>query len=216
MSEAQANSCQSPLRQDIPWYLNGTLSETEAALIREHIESCEDCRADIELHSSMRSAALGCEVTPMLPQSSAADIMGIGRTEVSRPWKNRRASSQWFAVAAGVVIIGVALLVALFPGNNTEGTNRVFETATSAGSADGIDYVLQLKFEDNVSKLQRARIAAQLEGAVKQVVHDSGVYEIHVRLAAPSLEVLEDYERRTNALPGVESAEFTALQLPMR
>lgn len=216
MSEAQSNSCQSRLRQDIPWYLNGTLSETDAALVRAHIESCDDCRADLELQSSIRSAVLGREVTPIVPQSSAADIIGLGRTGVSRPRTNRRASSQWFAAAAAVVIIGVALLVALFPGMNTEVTNQVFETATSAGSAEGIDYVLQLRFEDDVSEGQRARIAAQLEGAVKWAVNDSGVYEIHVQLAAPSLEVLKDYEMRTGALPGVQSAEFTALQLPMR
>ena len=216
MSEAQVISCESRLRQDIPWYLNGTLSETDAALVRAHIESCDDCRADLELHSSMRSAVLGREVTPILPQSSAANIIGIGRTGVSRPWRNRRASSQWFAVAAGVAIIGVALLVALFPGNNIEVTNQVFETATSAGSAEGIDYVLQVRFEDSISELQRARIAAQLEGAVRWAVNDSGIYEIHVQLAAPSLEVLKDYEMRTGALPGVQSAEFTALQIPMR
>lgn len=216
MSEAQASSCQSPLRQNIPWYLNGTLSETEAVLVREHIDGCPDCRADLELHSSMRSAVLGREVTPMAPQSSAADIIGLRRTGVSRPRITRQVSPQWFAAAAAVVIIGVALLVALFPGFKADVTNQVFETATSAGSAEGIDYVLQLQFEDDVSERQRARIAAQLEGAVKWAVNDSGVYEIHVKLASPSLEVLMDYEMRTAALPGVQSAKFTALQLPMR
>ena len=216
MSEAQVISCQNNLRQEIPWYLNGTLSETDAALVRAHIESCDDCRADLELHSSMRSAVLGRELTPIVPQASAADIIDIGRTGVSRPRIERRASPQWFAAAAAVVIIGVALLVALFPEINTGVTNQVFETATSAGSAEGIDYVLQLRFEDDVSEQQRARIAAQLEGAVKWAVNDSGVYEVHVKLAAPSLEVLMDYELRTGALPGVQSARFTALQLPVR
>ena len=92
----------------------------------------------------------------------------------------------------------------------------MFETATSSGFPEGIDYILQVRFEDTVSELQRAQISEQLDGVVKWVVNDTGVYEIHVQLAAPSLEVLKDYERRTDALPGVESAEFTALQLPMR
>ena len=216
MTKAQENSCHSCLRQDIPWFLNGTLSESEAALVREHLEGCSDCRADLDVHSSMRSAVLGREVSPILPKTSAANIIGIGRTGVSRIWINRRASSQWSSVAAGVLIIGVALLAAFFAGNNTEVTNNVFETATSTGSSDGIDYVLQVQFEDDVSELERARIAGQLEGAVRWAVNDSGIYEIHVQLAMPSLAVLEDYEQRIDALPGVQSAEFTALQLPMR
>ena len=216
MSDAQAVSCQNPLRQNIPWYLNGTLSESEATLVREHIDGCPDCLADLELHSSMRSAVRGREVTPIVPQSSAADIIGSRRTAAARRELKRRASPQLFAAAAAAVIIGVALFVALFPGINTDVPNQVFETATSAGSSEGIDYVLQLRFEDDVSEQQRARIAAQLEGAVKWVVNDSGVYEIHVKLAAPSLEVLMDYEMRAGALPGVQSARFTALQLPVR
>lgn len=216
MTKAQENSCHSRLRQDIPWYLNGTLSETEAALVREHLESCTDCRADLELHSTMRSTVLGRDVTPILPKTSAANIIGIGRTGVSRTWRNRRASSQWFSVAAGILIIGVALLAAFFVGNNADVMNNVFETATSTGSSDGIDYVLQVQFEDDVSELERTRIAGQLEGAVRWAVDDSGIYEIHVQLATPSLAVLKDYEQRIDALPGVQSAEFTALQLPMR
>lgn len=216
MTEAERKSCQSRLRQDIPWYLNDTLSEAEAARVREHIESCADCRADLELHSSMRSTVLGREVTPILPQTKAADITGIGRSGDSEPRGNRRDWLRWSAVAAGVAIIGVVLLAGLIPGSDTEERGQVFQTATSAGSPEGIDYILQLRFEDTVSESERVRIAAQLDGMVKWAVNDSGIYEIHVQLSTPSLEVLKDYERRTDALPGVQSAEFTALQLPMR
>lgn len=216
MSEAQKNSCQSPLRQSIPWYLNDTLSETEAALVRAHIEGCPDCRADLELHSSLRAIVLEREVTPILPKANAADVIGIGRTGGARRSRRGRVSSRWLSVAAGLAIVGVSLLVVLIPGNNTGEQSRVFETATSPGSSEGIDYILQVRFEDTVPEPQRARIAGQLDGVVKWVIDDAGTYEIRVRLPAASLEALKDYERRTDALPGVESAEFTALQLPMR
>ena len=216
MTEADRNSCQSRLRQDIPWYLNDTLTEAETTRVREHIESCADCRADLELHSSMRSTVLGREVTPILPQTRAADITGIGKTGRLRPRANSRIWSQLSAVAAGVAIISVALLVGLYSIDFTEERGQVFQTATSTGSPKGIDYILQLRFEDTVSEPQRAKIVAQLDGMVKWTVNDSGVYEIHVQLPTPSLEVLKDYEQRTDALPGVQSAEFTALQLPMR
>lgn len=216
MNKVDPDQCRDRQRENIPWLVNGSLSDVEAEAVRAHIEGCAVCRADVELHMSMRSAVLGGAVTPIRSATKAADIFGVGRTGVSRRARSRRVASKWLAVAAGIMIVGVALLFSLYPGNDTDGTNQVFETATSAGSVTGIDYVLQVQFEDTVSEPERARIAAQLEGAVKWTVNDSGVYEVHLQLATPSLEVLQDYERRTDALAGVQSAEFTALQLPIR
>lgn len=216
MSKVERDRCRDSQRENIPWYINGTLSDAEAAAVRDHIATCADCRVDVELHSSMRGAVLGREVTPIMPATKAADIIGIGRTGMERGARSRRAPLQLFAAAAGVAIVGVALVMSLYPQKDAEVANQLFETATSAGPSEGIDYILQVQFENDVSDVERSRIAAQLEGAVKWTVTDSGVYEVHVQLAAPSLEVLQEYEQHTDALPGVQSAKFTALQLPMR
>ena len=63
MTKDQPDQCRSNLRQNIPWYLNGTLSDSDAALLKAHIESCADCRADVELHASMQAAVLDRDVT---------------------------------------------------------------------------------------------------------------------------------------------------------
>jgi hypothetical protein len=110
----------------------------------------------------------------------------------------------------------VALVVSFYPQRSAEETNQLFETATSAASAGGIDYVMQVRFEEGVSDPERGRIAAQLNGFVKWNVNDSGDFEVHVRLGTPSLVALQEYEKHTAALAGVQSARFTALQLPMR
>jgi hypothetical protein len=80
----------------------------------------------------------------------------------------------------------------------------------------GIDYVLALQFDEDVADIEREEIAMGLRGAVRWSVDDRGVYEVRVRLAEPTLQDLQEYEQRVGALNGVESAEFTALQLPMR
>ena len=116
------------------------------------------------------------------------------------------------AIAACFAILLVALLV----DRNTENTNQQFETATSAETATNIDYVLQLRFDEDVSEQQRGEIVAQLDDVVKWTTTLSGDYEIHVRLSAPSLVALEQYQQRAESIAGVQSAEFTALQLPMR
>ena len=216
MNESQPQQCQNELRQSIPWYLNGTLSKAEAASLEVHLLGCGECRADFELHSEIKAAALGREVTPIIPATTAADIRGISGNGVTPRSVNRRTAMRGFAVAASVALVCVALALSFYAGRDTATDNQQFETATSAGSGAGVDYVLQLHFDADVSEPERGRIAAQLDGAVKWNVNDGGFYEVHVQLVAPTLDALQQYEKRTMAIAGVQSAEFTALQLPMR
>lgn len=209
MNKVEPDQCRNSLRQNIPWYLNGSLSESEAGLLRDHIEHCADCRADVELHTSMQSAVLGREVTSMVPKTNAADIIENDRTAPAR-------HSRIFALAAGVATIGVALGIFFSSDKGIESGNQLFETATSTGTATNIDYVLQMRFDSDVSDQQRDEIVEQLDHVVKWSRDNSGVYEVHVQLATPSLTTLEEYAWHAGSIPGVQSAEFTALQLPMR
>ena len=216
MTKSDPDQCCYESRADIPWLLNGTLSESAAAAVREHIRDCSDCQADLDSHKHMRAAVLGREVTPMMPATKAEDVIGVVRTGRSQRWRSKRLRSRLIAIAASIAILGVAMVLSLYPDSGTEESNQLFETATSAGAPGGIDYVMQLQFEDGVTNLEKSRIAAQLEDVVKWSISDGGDYEVHVQLAAPSLAALQDYEERAVVITGVQSAKFTALQLPMR
>jgi hypothetical protein len=196
--------------------VNGTLSAPAAAALREHIKGCSDCQADLEIHTEMRASVLGRELTPMIPMARAEDVIGVSGNGLGRQSRTLQVSSRLIAAAAGIAILGVALVLALYSGKDTEPGNQLFQTATTAGSSEGIDYVLQLRFEEGVSESEGGRIAAKLDGSIKWAVNDNGVYEVHVRLPEASLQVLQEYEERAEALQGVQSAKFTALQLPIR
>lgn len=208
--------CNHESRKNIPWYVNGTLVDPAAVALREHLASCADCQSDLELHREMRAAVLGRELTPIMPASSPETIIGDGSDGMARRRDSRWTSSLLTRVAAGVAVIGVALVLTLYPAKDADVGNQRFETATSGGVADGIDYVLQLQFDESVSVPERGKIATELAGSVKWAVDASGVYEVHVRLVSPTLQDLKDYEEHVDTLKGVESAKFTALQLPMR
>jgi hypothetical protein len=184
--------------------------------LREHLKDCKACQADLETHADMRAAVLGRELTPIIPATRPEDIIGVRTAGVDRQPRARQVSSRFIAAAAGVAILGLALVLALYPEKDAKLNNQVFQTSTSVGSLEGIDYVLQLQFEEGVSDSEGSRIASQLDGAVRWTVNDNDVYEVHVRLAAPSLQVLQEYEKHTASLQGVQSARFTALQLPIR
>lgn len=209
MNKVEPDQCRSSLRKNIPWYLNGTLPESEVSLLRKHIEQCAECRMDVELHTSMQAEVLGRDVTSIMPRTRPADIIGDKRGSRTR-------HSRISALAAGVAIIGVTLGIFFASDKGNESDNQLFETATSTGTAARIDYVLQMRFDNDVSDQQRDQIVAQLDHVVKWSRNNSGIYEVHVRLATPSLTMLEEYALHADSLPGVQSAEFMALQLPMR
>ena len=216
MINRDREQCRDESRETIPWYVNGTLSEVDATSVLRHLEVCSECRAEFEMHSETRDAVLGRALTPISPVTTAADIIGAGSDQAPGTLRNRQWSSRLSAIAAGLAIIGVAVILMLDVGNDGEVPNQVFETATSVGAVGGIDYVLALQFDEDVADIEREEIAMGLRGAVRWSVDDRGVYEVRVRLVEPTLQDLQEYERRAGALAGVESAKFTALQLPMR
>ncbi len=204
------------IRTDIPWYVNGTLSSSAAETLRDHVEHCEVCQADLEAHRLMRGSILDRELTPMVPSTKAEEIIGIDQSDRGGHTLGERAMPWSAAIAASLAILAVAFVLLNDSSNGTDGQNQSYETATSAGPTDGIDYVMQIRFDHKVSAEQRAKIATGLEGARRWTVDDRGVYEVHLRLAAPSLEALQALEAHVGSISGVESAEFTALQLPMK
>ncbi len=216
MTQSNPDQCRHECRDDIPWLVNGTLSDPAAAAAREHLGHCSECRADFELHNEMRVALLGKEVMPLMPTTRAADVIGDGGNGRTLHSRYRRLPSRITAIAASVAILGVALLLSFYPDRGAEEANQLFETATSAGSSGSIDYIMQLRFENGVSDAERGKIAAQLEGVFKWNIDERGDYEVYVQLDGPSFRALQEYEERAAALAGVRSAKFTALQLPMR
>jgi len=216
MSKVQPGQCSNDARGMIPWYVNGTLSDAEAALVREHIDVCSDCQTDVGLHTRIHAAVIENDVSPITPKTSASDILSGDGAARSRSTPSVGNTRQSMAVAAGLAILGVALIAWLIVDRNIENTNRQFQTATSAETGANIDYVLQLRFDAGVSEQQRREIVAQMDDVVKWTTVFSGDYEIHVRLSAPTFVALEQYRLRAESISGVQSAEFTALQLPMR
>jgi hypothetical protein len=215
MIEKSEHSCD-VIRADIPWYLNGTLSNSMTTTIREHTDQCAACNAELEAHRLMRNAVLDRELTPIVPATTPAELFATNQEARHRRTIGGRVATWSMALAACAAVVAFTIVLLNESSMTADIQNQTFETATSPGAADGIDYVLRLHFDDGVSAEKRAEIAQDLAGAIRWTVDDRGTYEVHLRLSAPSLETLQELEVSVASMPGVESAEFTALQLPMK
>ena len=75
MNDPKMKPVHDDVRGLLPWYLNGTLEEAEASLVRAHLEDCSECRADLAVHENMRVAVTQDEATPILPAVTANSLL---------------------------------------------------------------------------------------------------------------------------------------------
>ena len=216
-SKGHAVRSHDELNAMLPWYLNGTLSDTDSKRVEAHLVDCTECRNERSNCDAMRAAVQTGELAPFIPTTCADDILSMdtaAQNDVnSSPLSPLR---QPWAVAAAATLVAIAMLSSSNPGQEGSISGSFYHTATATGTTQSVDYVLQMQFLAVVSDSDRDRVIQDLEGVAKWAVDEHGVYEVHLQLTEPSLASLEAYEKQIRSLYGVKSAEFIAMQLPVR
>lgn len=151
----------------IPWFVNGSLDETDEALVRAHCKECGDCRADIAREKELREAIASLSSGPdrgwaglrdkilQRPPPAERGIASSLRRPVPLGW----AVAGQLAVAASVAIAFLTLapaepdpgyrllsspdqaasgnVIVLFTPDTTEATMRSALEAVDARIVDG-------------------------------------------------------------------------------
>ena len=214
MSNLATSPDHDEVRMLIPWLVNGTLSESEASLVRAHVEGCSACRADLALHETMRLAVIRDEATPIVPSASAHSLLNEFTLRDRRA--RARYPSRRIAVAAAFALAALVTVVAITTEFGPGVKNQTYQTATTAKNDSEIGYVLRLRFENGVSPERRDRILKELGGAEVRALDNSASYEVLVQLPSSSIEDLERFANETKARSEIKTAEFVALRLPVR
>lgn len=212
------NTAMSPdhekVRMLIPWYLNGTLADTEATVVRIHLESCSECRADVAVHERMRLAIVQDEATPIVPSVTASTLLdGLARSESrADSWSPYRK----YAVAASLVLAVLIAIVTITTDFWSVAQNQTYQTATSAQKDSKIAYVLQLQFEFGITPEDRERVLDELGGVDIRALENTEAYEMLIHIPNSSLDELERIANEVQSRSEVRFAEFVALQMPVR
>lgn len=83
----------------LPWYASGRLDEADRALVEAHLETCEECRAELKLERRLAAelASIPLEALPGIKATPA---------RASRPrWRSTAPWIGWAAAAALAIVV---------------------------------------------------------------------------------------------------------------
>ncbi len=131
-------------RKSLIEYVDGELSGERKDAVREHLDSCETCKAAVEKLEFSANALSSLEVVKM-PEPSAERIAAVLRTSAdsARPAFHSLTSRLGFftsvrglasAGVAAALIIGIAIVLITFGGSGQVGQNRLATGSMPGGT----------------------------------------------------------------------------------
>jgi anti-sigma factor RsiW len=177
----------------LPWYLNGTLDETDAALVEAHLADCGECRAELDGEVALAAGVAGLSVDQTVGRlAPAAD-----RPERSAATFLRRRVPLGWALAAQAA---AAFLVAIFLPGETDRQGEVYHALGSETRTDAGNVIVLFAPETR-------------ERAVRKTLSEAGARVVDGPTASGAYVLRVPRERKAAALerlradPGVTLAE---------
>jgi hypothetical protein len=143
----------------LPWYLARTLDPHETGLVREHLRSCAQCRADLDWQRKLSAApppgdpgldaeAALARLRPRLGRRPLAALAGWRRR-----WREPRAGGAWMRWALGAQAALIAALLVLPP--RAPAPEAAAFRGLGGGSADAAEAVVKFRPDTAERDLRR-------------------------------------------------------------
>jgi anti-sigma factor RsiW len=167
----------SETQQLLPWYLNGTLEESERARVDAHLAGCEECRADLE-----RERVIGVRIAGAAPdvERGWADMqarMRAAGTPKTQHWFRRRVPMGW---AVGAQAAAAALFVAILLPGHQAAPAPAYHALASAPDARAANGNLIVMFADTSTERDLRAALARSNARIVGGPTEAGAYVLHV------------------------------------
>lgn len=189
-------SSHTDLQQLIPWYVNGTLGESDQDRMNQHLEDCAVCREHVR--HEMAFARLVCTPPPGLDRVDHA----AGRTRLLAALPQRSGRQRLRPLAAAAALVVTVAVTAFVVGQRTGAP--AYRTLTAPVAADVP--VLQLVFSPTASEASVQAALRTADGRVLTAGEDGMTY----RIALPGEQDGRALARRLRGHPGVRWAAVEA------
>lgn len=194
---------------DLPWHVNGTLSEAEQAGVRAHLAHCLVCRRELAALKALSSAVT---IRSREPRAEAA------LARIHERFDDRSAQRRLFPWAAAAVLVAVAGLAG-FVGINTgllgDGKGNDGYLTLGVRSMDAPDLPLvtaRIVFDHGVTERQLRDLLLDAEAELIDGPTPRGAYTI----ALPRVSRGDDLQQAVAALRASERVLFVEPILSVR
>lgn len=196
----------------LPWYVNGSLESAERSLVAAHLADCRACADAVELLRRMELAARHPDAMPIVPPPRPERLLQRLDRQAARQRYFRRAG-----IALGVaatLLLGVSVSVQLSTRMGVPEQPTRYQTLTSDGAVQQLEYVVEVGFEPGTGAQRRREI---LDAMDARLLSDEGdTLRLMLRLPAMSLEQLEAERLRIESTAEIRQARVVAIQLPVQ
>lgn len=157
---------------DLPAFVNGTLSASEREQIQHHLAECEPCRQEVEWLATLREQ-MQKDPLPAVNEMGLARLMRTVKAE-QRPAPAKTSAPSWWrgAMAAGVLVMLVQFGVIAVQWQ-PEGA---YQPLSESGQLSGP--VLQVRFAPTVSLAEMQGLLEQIDGRIVDGPGALGLYRI--------------------------------------
>jgi hypothetical protein len=190
---------------DIPWWVNGTLPESEQRTLAAHVEHCAECRDEVARHREL-FAHLQHDAQPATTSNEAWQklMSRIDAAEASEAQPSGRPKRRPWLLA--VAFTQTALIVALAAALLWRAPTNEYVTLTSVEST-APQGALRVVFAPHASLEQVNGLLRQIDGEIVAGPSEAGVYTVHVARSAASASIatLRSHREVLFAEPAAES-----------
>jgi anti-sigma factor RsiW len=184
----------------IPWYVNGTLSAEESAVVEQHLATCEQCQSEA---SRCQSLVGQLPVAQEIWKPSAAHFAGIlanvdklvaanvkpdtRRTKATLGFFQRISAGlsqtpspvRWTLAFETLAFAALALFLVL-PNSPIPKSNGVFETLSNAESPTTKGKAIRLVFSEDMTTRELFDLLKQVKAQIRQGPSEVGSYTVEI------------------------------------
>lgn len=217
--EDRADRMHQRIWEILPWYVNRTLPQEDAAAVAEHAAGCARCRDEIEACRTVAKAvAEAGEVSPtphpvrltrLLRKIDEHEQSG-GRAGIAaalarlRSWAAPVARPlPWMLAAQLAVLLLIGTLLA-WP--HAEPPAAQFQTLSAPAAPPAAHFTLRVVFDHRATEEQIRQLLLSVRGEITGGPSPFGAYTVEVPASGDPLAEVLDHLRRA---PAVELAEKT-------
>ena len=204
----------------LPWYVNGTLADVEQQQVARHLETCEDCRAELgELSALKTSLTAIYDAQPGASAQTARSVLATVSKEMrarrSRPasqgfslegvdqWFRSLFMPQWVPTLTAILLVAqIGLLIWI--------TTPVDDQGQIANRALGMRTAnLAVVFQPTATEEQIRALLRSVSGRVVEGPAQDGTYIIDVTAADAAIaqSKVELLKKRTDVVRSAEASK---------